>query len=96
MVPRPGNQEAHARRNGAYFAEAQFPSLVVYWVRMTDEHQDIIFGSEGTAQADFERMDEINYEIGLTQMLRGSPHGAGSDIDHIEKEKTGAHLEKSD
>ena len=32
--------------------------------------QDVIFGSEGTAQADFERMGEINTEIGLTAMIR--------------------------
>jgi hypothetical protein len=31
----------------------------------------VVFGSEGTAQADFERMEEINAEIGLTQILRG-------------------------
>lgn len=58
--------------------------------------QDVIFGSEGTAQADFERMEEINHEIGLTQMLRGSLHGAGSDIDNIEKEKIEDHPEKAD
>ncbi len=33
--------------------------------------KDIIFGSEGTSQADFERMAEINREIGLTAMLQG-------------------------
>lgn len=56
--------------------------------------QDVIFGSEGTAQADFERMEEINHEIGLTQMLRGSsPHGAGSDVGDVEKEKIGEHAE---
>lgn len=58
--------------------------------------QDVIFGSEGTAQADFERQEEINVEIGLTQMLRGSAHGGGSDIDHIEKEKVDEHTEKVD
>lgn len=31
-------------------------------------------------------MEEINHEIGLTQMLRGSPTGVGSDGD-VEKEK---------
>ncbi|KAI2467625.1 general substrate transporter [Annulohypoxylon bovei var. microspora] len=39
--------------------------------RLTLEEMDVIFGSEGTAQADFERMDEINREIGLTAMLQG-------------------------
>ncbi|CAG8973083.1 hypothetical protein HYALB_00009387 [Hymenoscyphus albidus] len=36
--------------------------------RLTLEEMDIIFGSEGTAQADFERMDEINKEIGLDRI----------------------------
>lgn len=39
--------------------------------------QDVIFGSEGTAQADFERMEGINAEIGLTQLLRGDGDGSG-------------------
>ncbi|OTA57401.1 general substrate transporter [Hypoxylon sp. EC38] len=39
--------------------------------RLTLEEMDVIFGSEGTAQADFERMEEINREIGLTAMLQG-------------------------
>ncbi|CAK7567702.1 MAG: hypothetical protein SEPTF4163_005670 [Sporothrix epigloea] len=38
--------------------------------RLTLEEMDIIFGSEGTSQADFERMEEINHEIGLTAMLQ--------------------------
>jgi sugar porter (SP) family MFS transporter len=37
--------------------------------RLTLEEMDVIFGSEGTAQADFERMDEINREIGLTAII---------------------------
>jgi len=44
--------------------------------RLTLEEMDVIFGSEGTAQADSERMDEINKEIGLDAMLRA--HGGGS------------------
>jgi len=39
--------------------------------RLTLEEMDVIFGSEGTAQADFERMEEINKEIGLDTLLRG-------------------------
>ncbi|KAH8647800.1 general substrate transporter [Xylariales sp. PMI_506] len=38
--------------------------------RLTLEEMDVIFGSEGTAQADYERMEEINREIGLTAMLQ--------------------------
>lgn len=53
--------------------------------------QDVIFGSEGTAQADFERMEEINNEIGLTAMLRGGSGAPGSDVmvSAHEKEKLG-------
>ncbi|EKD12585.1 quinate permease [Drepanopeziza brunnea f. sp. 'multigermtubi' MB_m1] len=38
--------------------------------RVSLEEMDVIFGSPGAAQADKERMDEINAEIGLTAMLR--------------------------
>lgn len=54
--------------------------------RLTLEEMDVIFGSEGTAQADSERMDEINAEIGLTRILRGSGSSAGDERD-AEKEK---------
>ncbi|SPO06149.1 related to quinate transport protein [Cephalotrichum gorgonifer] len=48
--------------------------------RLTLEEMDIIFGSEGAAQADFERMEEINAEIGLTAMLHSAAvGGSGSD-----------------
>jgi hypothetical protein len=63
---------------------------------LTDNQQDVIFGSEGTAQADFERMEEINNEIGLTAMLRGSSGHGGSDLavnEKLEKEKIGEHTE---
>jgi len=46
--------------------------------RLTLEEMDVIFGSEGTAQADFERMDEINKEIGLDRIARGAG-GQGSE-----------------
>ena len=48
--------------------------------------QDIIFGSEGTAQADFERMEEINREIGLTALIRNLG-GGSSNPDITESEK---------
>jgi len=38
--------------------------------RLTLEEMDILFGSEGTSQADFQRMEEINNEIGLAALLR--------------------------
>lgn len=39
------------------------------------------------AQADFERMEEINQEIGLTQMLRGMESPDVRSPDEMEKEK---------
>ncbi|KAH8881715.1 general substrate transporter [Thozetella sp. PMI_491] len=61
--------------------------------RLTLEEMDVIFGSEGAAQADFERMEEINNEIGLAQILRGST-GAGSETAVMaEKERNGEHAE---
>lgn len=47
--------------------------------RLTLEEMDVIFGSDGTAQADFERMAEINREIGLDTLLAGAGgHTSGS------------------
>jgi len=43
--------------------------------RLTLEEMDVIFGSQGTAQADFERMAEINREIGLDALLAGVESG---------------------
>lgn len=42
--------------------------------RRTLEEMDAVFGSEGTAAADVERMREINDEIGLTAMLAIAGH----------------------
>lgn len=55
--------------------------------------QDLIFGSDGTAQADSERMKSINDEIGLTAMLRqehsgDNKHGGvatKAEVHHSEK-----------
>jgi sugar porter (SP) family MFS transporter len=56
--------------------------------RLTLEEMDVIFGSEGTAAADFERMEQINNEIGLTAMLRGdSGHASGEDSKVVADEK---------
>ncbi|KAI1109140.1 sugar transporter [Nemania sp. NC0429] len=54
--------------------------------RLTLEEMDVIFGSEGVAQADFERMAEINREIGLTAMLEGFE--GNSSIHDATAEKT--------
>jgi hypothetical protein len=55
--------------------------------RLTLEEMDVIFGSEGTAQADFERMEEINKEIGLDTLLRSAGNGTdGLGGNGVEKE----------
>ena len=43
--------------------------------RLTLEEMDVIFGSQGTAQADFERMEAINAEIGLDRLLQDEAPG---------------------
>lgn len=67
--------------------------------RLTLEEMDVVFGSEGTAASDFERMEEINKEIGLDALLR---HGtANSDEKNVsedrdigEKQMGAEHFEK--
>jgi hypothetical protein len=58
--------------------------------RLTLEEMDVIFGSEGVAQADQERMTNINKEIGLDALLRGSD-GTGNHggMNEVRNEKTG-------
>jgi hypothetical protein len=63
--------------------------LVPETKRLTLEEMDVIFGSEGTAQADFERMEEINKEIGLDTILRGAGSGGAGGVG-IEKEHSGS------
>lgn len=58
---------------------------------LADTAQDIVFGSEGTAQADFERQEEINREIGLTRLVMGSggntpPHDSEKDMKPVATE----------
>lgn len=55
----------------------------------------MIFGSQGTAQADFERMEEINQEIGLNALLH--THSGDKKIvekPDSEKEKADSHVEQ--
>lgn len=47
--------------------------------RLTLEEMDTIFGSEGAALKDQERMAEINSELGLTQLAGGEPHPPSYD-----------------
>ena len=42
---------------------------------------DVIFGSQGVAQADMERMNDINREIGLDALVRGSMSGSGNEAE---------------
>lgn len=42
------------------------------------EEMDILFGSAGTAQADAERMREVNREVGLDKLVHGDDHGRQS------------------
>lgn len=46
---------------------------------LTLEEMDILFGSQGTAEADRERMREVNREVGLEELVR-----QGS-VSHAEK-----------
>jgi hypothetical protein len=62
-------------------------------VAKSDCLQDIIFGSEGTAQADFERMEEINAEIGLTAILRDGNFGGHGSASEMEKKPQEQHTE---
>lgn len=65
--------------------------------RLTLEEMDVIFGSEGTAAADRERMDEINHEIGLDRLLAGDGEGvSGSEKDMDMGEKRGLETEHSE
>ncbi|EHL01078.1 MFS general substrate transporter [Glarea lozoyensis ATCC 20868] len=59
--------------------------------RLTLEEMDVIFGSEGTAQADFERMEEINKEIGLDRLTRNI--GQNTPPEYDEKHEKGIHEE---
>lgn len=66
--------------------------------RLTLEEMDVIFGSPGTAQADNERMEEINKEIGLDRILAASNGegvvGAGSGDEKAEREAQNEVVEK--
>ncbi|KAH7382657.1 general substrate transporter [Phaeosphaeria sp. MPI-PUGE-AT-0046c] len=53
--------------------------------RLTLEEMDTIFGSEGAAQKDQERMAEINHEIGLTALSGGEPRRSSDGIIGDEK-----------
>ena len=53
--------------------------------RLTLEEMDVIFGSQGVAQADMERMDDIYKEIGLDALVRGAASGGGNEVDQSDE-----------
>jgi len=63
--------------------------------RLTLEEMDVIFGSEGTAQADFERMEEINKEIGLDTILRAQDGVHTHQSNHSSDDNKPEVIEKS-
>lgn len=57
-------------------------AFIIFYVpetkQLTLEEMDVKFGSSGVTQADQERMEQVNREIGLTQMIKGSISGPAS------------------
>jgi hypothetical protein len=53
--------------------------------RLTLEEMDTIFGSEGTALKDQERMAEINHEIGLAALSGDASSGNEANVVGTEK-----------
>jgi len=62
------------------------------------EEMDIIFGSIGIAQADAERMREINREVGLDDMVKYGSVSAqgGQDPSFLNEKKSAQHAEESE
>ena len=58
--------------------------------RLTLEEMDLVFGSSGVAEADRERMAQINREIGLDSHLHGEQHS--DDGKQPIDEKAGTHM----
>ncbi|KAK4246580.1 sugar transporter [Corynascus novoguineensis] len=78
-----------------YLGAAFIWFLVPETKRLTLEEMDVVFGSEGTAAADFERMEEINNEIGLNQILRGEGAVAAASGSDAEKPKVAEKAEET-
>ncbi|KAH7110903.1 general substrate transporter [Dendryphion nanum] len=57
--------------------------------RLSLEEMDVLFGSQGAAQADTERMNEINHEIGLTAALSHAGISGSEDIARLEEDIVG-------
>ncbi|KAL2138250.1 hypothetical protein VTI28DRAFT_7193 [Corynascus sepedonium] len=78
-----------------YLGAAFIWFLVPETKRLTLEEMDVVFGSEGTAAADFERMEEINNEIGLNQILRGEGAVTAASGSDAEKPKVAEKAEET-
>ncbi|KAL2169456.1 hypothetical protein VTG60DRAFT_6000 [Thermothelomyces hinnuleus] len=76
-----------------YLGAAFIWFLVPETKRLTLEEMDVLFGSEGTAAADYERMEEINNEIGLNQILRGEGRVTAASTSDVEKTKAAEQTE---
>ena len=76
---------------GAAFIWKFFPETKM----LSLEEMDVLFGSVGFAQADAERMREINREIGLEDVVRGASVGDEHGHESLD-EKTGVkHMEEA-
>jgi len=84
-----GDEAVDARGDGRHQ-----PLLPHKYQKANEYTQDLVFGSEGTAQADLERMEEINAEIGLTQLIRGEGVVTGASGSDAEKPKVGETTER--
>lgn len=67
---------------GAAFIWIFFPETK----NLSLEEMDTLFGSEGVAAADAERMREINREVGLDELVHGSVADQGGLYQNEKKE----------
>ena len=85
-----------------FFGLLTFGGAAFIWIFFPEtkglslEEMDTIFGSQGFAQADEERMREINREVGLEDVVRNLSVG-GDEFDEkpkvVEKDATDSHSE---
>ena len=70
----------------SFFESSSNKCLVPETKRLTLEEMDIVFGSSGVAEADRERMAQINREIGLDSHLHGDQNSDDGKQPNGEKE----------
>ncbi|OJD29504.1 quinate permease [Diplodia corticola] len=79
-----------------FFGLLTFGGAAFIWLyvpetkNLTLEEMDILFGSQGTAEADKERMKEVNREVGLEDLVRGGStgHAEKTEVLHEKAEHT--------